>query len=109
MLRSRLVILQMLAGSLILLCDLFIKMVRIKFLLCLLTTVVASSIINSRSHTRFTTFSTSQHSSILTVILNNPVMVVNEFSEIMSFELDQLVISLQTDNSTKVILFWSNN
>ncbi|KAH8806135.1 ClpP/crotonase-like domain-containing protein, partial [Xylogone sp. PMI_703] len=34
---------------------------------------------------------------------------VNLFSEIMQFELDQLVNSLQSDNSTKVVIFRSGN
>ncbi len=84
-------------------------MKRASVLSALLISAVASSVAGLRAQAAFTTFTTSQNGAILTVTLNNKVTPVNEFSLIMSFELDQLVTSLQTDNSTKVVIFRSGN
>jgi enoyl-CoA hydratase/carnithine racemase len=70
---------------------------------------VVPSIADVQSSVDFTTFMTSKSDAILTVTLDNKITSVNPFSEIMSFELDQLVTSLQTDNSTKVVIFQSGN
>ncbi|KAK5992010.1 3-hydroxypropionyl-coenzyme A dehydratase [Cladobotryum mycophilum] len=82
---------------------------RFTSLLCSFLLAAAPSAAVSDTQSNYTTLQTTKNGDILTVTLNNTITPVNLYSQIMGFELDHLVTSLQTDTLTKVVIFRSAN